>query len=350
MPPKPDLSFTSLDEFVNKLVVENYKAKSSKEEPKVVRKNGDASIIKVKVSDNKKEDVSQPNIEKKTIRPCIAKIKFVKSKQQEKTARKIVKQVEQHRQNTHNPRGSQRNWNNMIMIAITIKKVSKSKDGKPVWKNAQRVNHQKFAKKTHPCAKKNMVPKAVLMRSGLVSINTTRQNASKTAVLVNTARQVNAAHSKTTVNAARSMSYLSKTAHSNVKRPINKNTAFKNINVNQRVTTVKGKNVNTARPKAVVNAVKGYNSNVVKASACWVLKQKHKVLDHVSKHNSASITLKKFDYIDAQGRSKSVMAWTMKRYIEDMLLLVETPIEEKPQDKLRNVLSMSLKVSVVKYN
>ncbi|GKD82415.1 hypothetical protein Tco_1349254, partial [Tanacetum coccineum] len=50
-----------------------------------------------------------------------------------------------------------------------------------------------------------MVPKAVLMKSVLVSINTARQNTSKTAVLVNTARQV---------NAARPMSYHSKIAHS----------------------------------------------------------------------------------------------------------------------------------------
>ncbi|GJS26251.1 hypothetical protein Tco_0486871 [Tanacetum coccineum] len=59
-----------------------------------------------------------------------------------------------------------------------------------------------------------MVLRAVLMKSGLVSINTARQNISKIAVLVNTARQVNTAHSKTTVNVARPMSYLSKTAHS----------------------------------------------------------------------------------------------------------------------------------------
>ncbi|GJY89420.1 ribonuclease H-like domain-containing protein [Tanacetum coccineum] len=149
-----------------------------------------------------------------------------------------------------------------------------------------------------------MVPRAVLMKSGLVSINTARQNISKTAVLVNTARQVNVAHSKTTVNAARSMSYLSKIAHSTVKSPIHKNIAFKNININQSVNTIRDKNVNTARPKAVVNAVKGNNVNAVKASACWVWKPKTNVLDHVSKHNSASITLKKFDYIDAQGRSK----------------------------------------------
>ncbi|GJY38151.1 retrovirus-related pol polyprotein from transposon TNT 1-94 [Tanacetum coccineum] len=126
---------------------------------------------------------------------------------------------------------------------------------KPVWNNTQRVNHQNFAKKTHPYAKKNVVPRAVLMKSGLVSINT--------------ARQVNTTHSKTTVNAARPMSYLSKTAHSTVKRPIHKNTAFKNSNINQSINTVRGKGFNTARPKVVVNVVKGNNFNVVKASAYY---------------------------------------------------------------------------------
>ncbi|GJR85762.1 retrovirus-related pol polyprotein from transposon TNT 1-94 [Tanacetum coccineum] len=159
------------------------------------------------------------------------------------------------------------------------------------WNNTQGRIIIICLKKTHPCTKKNLVPRAVLMKSGLVSVNI--------------ARQVNTAHSKTTVNAARPMSYLSKTAHSTVKRPIHKNTSFKNSNIDQRVNTVSGKKINTARPKAVVNAIKGNNVNVVKASACWVWKPKTKVLDHVSKHNSASITLKKFDYVDAQGRSKS---------------------------------------------
>ncbi|GJT40501.1 uncharacterized mitochondrial protein-like protein [Tanacetum coccineum] len=58
--------------------------------------------------------------------------------------------------------------------------------------------------------------------------------------------------------------------------------------------------VNATRPKAVVIAVKGNNVNAVKASTCWVWKPKNKVLDHVSKHNSASITLKKFDYGNPQ--------------------------------------------------
>ncbi|GJS98809.1 zinc finger, CCHC-type containing protein [Tanacetum coccineum] len=48
------------------------------------------------------------------------------------------------------------------------------------------------------------------------------------------------------------------------------------------------KQVNTARPKAVVNAVRTNRVNVVKASACWVLRP--------IKPNSASITLKRYDY------------------------------------------------------
>ncbi|GKF08594.1 ribonuclease H-like domain-containing protein [Tanacetum coccineum] len=61
MPPTPDLSFTGLDEFVNKHVVENCKAMSIEEEPKVVRKNDEAPIIEEWMSDYEEE--SQPKIE-----------------------------------------------------------------------------------------------------------------------------------------------------------------------------------------------------------------------------------------------------------------------------------------------
>ncbi|GJV67808.1 putative ribonuclease H-like domain-containing protein [Tanacetum coccineum] len=259
MPPTPDLSFTSLEEFISKHVVikhvvENIKAKASEAKPKAVRKNNGAPIIEDWVFDSEEEDVPQAKVENKQL--CLVDCKKVNQKQFQNT--------------------------------------------KPIWNNANRVNHENFAKKTHPCAKKNMVPRLVLMKSGLVSINTARQNISKTAVSVNTARQVNTAHTKTIVNDARPKTHFSKIAHSIVKRLIHKKTAFKNSNFNQRVNTVKDKNVNAARPKAVVNVVKGNNVNAVKASACWVWKPKTKVLDHVSKHNSASITLKKFDYGNPQ--------------------------------------------------
>ncbi|GJW59438.1 putative ribonuclease H-like domain-containing protein [Tanacetum coccineum] len=112
MPPTPVLSFTSLDEFVNKLVVEN--RKSDEDVSKVVRKSDDSLIIEDWVSDSEKENVSQTKTKKKTVKPNIAKIEFVKPKQQEKIARKMVKPVEKHKQNIHSPRGNQRKWNNMM--------------------------------------------------------------------------------------------------------------------------------------------------------------------------------------------------------------------------------------------
>ncbi|GJZ33873.1 hypothetical protein Tco_0579309, partial [Tanacetum coccineum] len=88
---------------------------------------------------------------------------------------------------------------------------------------------------THPSPKRNMVPKAVLIRSGLVSLTT--------------ARPINTAQPKTTVNSARQMTNVFNKAHLTVRRPINNKTTTKNSNFNQKV--------NTARPKAVLNAVKG---------------------------------------------------------------------------------------------
>ncbi|GKB45065.1 hypothetical protein Tco_0890007 [Tanacetum coccineum] len=63
------------------------------------------------------------------------------------------------------------------------------------------------------------------------------------------------------------------------------------------VNTARPKAVNTARPNsAVVNAVRDNQANVVKASTCWVWRP--------TKLDSASITLKKHNYIDARGISK----------------------------------------------
>ncbi|GJT66851.1 hypothetical protein Tco_1018331 [Tanacetum coccineum] len=98
-----------------------------------------------------------------------------------------------------------------------------------------------------------MVPRTVLTRSGPISLNT--------------ARPVNTVQPRTAVN------------------------------------TIKGTRVNTTWPKVVLSAIKGNKGNAVKASACWVWRPKHKVLDHVSRNKGASMSFKRFDYIDVQGRS-----------------------------------------------
>nr|GEX04792.1 hypothetical protein [Tanacetum cinerariifolium] len=114
MPPKLDLVYSSLDDFVdvNESVAKNPNVKSN--EPKTLRKENRAPIIEYWISDSEDEDESRPKIEKKTVKTSFASIKFVKSKEQEKYLKKTaVKQVEKPRQHTHKRRENQRNWNNM---------------------------------------------------------------------------------------------------------------------------------------------------------------------------------------------------------------------------------------------
>ncbi|GJW75279.1 hypothetical protein Tco_0134649 [Tanacetum coccineum] len=150
------------------------------------------------------------------------------------------------------------------------------------------------------------------MKSSINTLNTVGKNSSKAAVSVNTVRPINTAYLRPTMNSARTVSNVFNRAHLHVRSLFNKSITNKNNNLNKKINTVKG-NVTIAGPKAVVSDNKGNEANVVKASTCWVWRPKQKVLDHISRHNSASINFKRFDYVDAQGRSKSVMAWVPKR-------------------------------------
>ncbi|GJW99311.1 putative ribonuclease H-like domain-containing protein [Tanacetum coccineum] len=147
-----------------------------------------------------------------------------------------------------------------------------------------------------------MVPSTVLTRSGPISLNA--------------ARPVNIVQSRTTMNNAGPMKNVINNAYSTARRSFNKIIAANYSNFNKRVNIVNDKNVNaarpsavvnTARPKAVLSVVKGNKENAVKASACWVWRLKHKVIDHVSRNNGASMSFKRFDYVDAQGRSNHVL-------------------------------------------
>ncbi|GJW74681.1 ribonuclease H-like domain-containing protein [Tanacetum coccineum] len=96
MPPKYDLS--GLEEFVNKPMVS---------EP--IIKKPIVETSEAKVSDSEEEDVPRAKKEKKTVKSSFAKIEFVKSKEQVKSPRKTVNQVNQNRQSTQSPRGNQKN-------------------------------------------------------------------------------------------------------------------------------------------------------------------------------------------------------------------------------------------------
>ncbi|GJS19742.1 hypothetical protein Tco_0448374 [Tanacetum coccineum] len=236
---------------------------------KVKTSNSESSNDKVEMPKNKTVRMSEPIIEEwesdseddemvvkpkevtKTVKPSFEKIESVNARNE------TVKQTENPRKNNKSPRGNKRNWNGMMT--------------------------QKLG---------NIVPQAVLTKSGLVSLNTSKS--------------VSTAQSKTRMNDAIQKPYSIYKAYSSVKRPFNKKTVNYNRYFNKRVNTIKSTRVNTARPKAKVNTIK--------ALASWVWKPKHEELDHVFKSNSASKTLTRYDYVDALGRLNSVLAWDFKRH------------------------------------
>ncbi|GJV33519.1 ribonuclease H-like domain-containing protein [Tanacetum coccineum] len=302
MPPKHDLVYPSLDDFVdmNESASESVVEKPTVEtnEPKTARKEDGAPIIEDWVSESEEEDVPKIKTVEMFNKPSFAKINFVKSTKQVKSPRNTS--VDKNRQNTPSPRGNKRNWNQQMSqklgndfemfnkachVCGSFEHLRKDCNNwynnqrfeKPVWTNVQRVNKQNFSKLTHPSPKRNMVPRTVLTRSGPISLNA--------------ARPVNTVQPRTAVNNAGPMKNVINNAYSTARRPFNKITAANNSNFNKRVNTVNDKNVNaarpnavvnTARPKAVLSAVKGNKGNAVKASACWVWRPKHKVLDHGS--------------------------------------------------------------------
>ncbi|GJY41293.1 putative ribonuclease H-like domain-containing protein [Tanacetum coccineum] len=92
-----------------------------------------------------------------------------------------------------------------------------------------------------------MVPRTILARSGPISVNTVRP--------------VNTIQPRTAVNNAGPMKNVINNAYSTARRPFNKITAANNSNFTKKVNIVKGTRVNTARPKAVLSAVKGNKGN-----------------------------------------------------------------------------------------
>ncbi|GKB92970.1 hypothetical protein Tco_0979107 [Tanacetum coccineum] len=213
------------------------------------------------------EDENETEFKSKQRKPSFAKTKFVKSNEHVKTPRESVKKVESKKQAKYPRKNSQSPRDCDLYEKKMVEKT--------VWNNARRANHQNSQRMTHPHPKGNFVPKAVLMKSGIKSLNTAGQNFSKAAVSVNTARPINTAYTRPTVNSARKASNVLNKAHTHVRRPFNKSTTNKNSNLKEKVNTVKG-DVTTAGPKAVVSNNKGNEANAVKASACWVWRPKQK--------------------------------------------------------------------------
>ncbi|GJW79706.1 putative ribonuclease H-like domain-containing protein [Tanacetum coccineum] len=163
------------------------------------------------------------------------------------------------------------------------------REGKPVWDNTKRVNHQNFSK--YPHLSKTFVPSGVLTRTGLhrPSVSTARPS-------VSTARPVCTA--RPSVSTARPVC----TARPSVStaRPVYATRPYLTINDMDNVKTKKGlcstgiqegSNRTCWTKKAVVNTGKGKLNTDLKRSR-WVWRPKGNYLDHVSK-DSGSFMLKK---------------------------------------------------------
>ncbi|GKB01976.1 putative ribonuclease H-like domain-containing protein, partial [Tanacetum coccineum] len=310
MPSRPDLSFAGLDDSVYKTKVSETITTASKtskdnlQKPKIVRPS--APIIEDWDIDSDNDSVFRPKTYQKKLK--FTKINFVKSNENVKSVNKenTHRQVEYPRK-SQSPRDNRRNWNGMMTQKLGngfefIKKacfvcgsfnhlikdcdfhdkkmiekpvlnnkgrVTGQREIRPVWNNAQRVNHQN--KFTHPHPKRNFVPTAVVTKSGQVPVNTAKQSSPRAATSISTARPVNIVVPKSKVNVALPKTYSYFKAHSPVKRAFNQKSVAKTYNLNEKVKIAR-------RPTG-------------------------NVIDYASK-DSGSYMLKRFDYVDLQGRLK----------------------------------------------
>ncbi|GJX74700.1 putative ribonuclease H-like domain-containing protein [Tanacetum coccineum] len=94
----------------------------------------------------------------------------------------------------------------------------KFKQRKPSFAKVEFVNSNKHVKIPRKFVEKSRV----INESGLKTLNTARQNSSRAAVSVNTARQINTAYLRPIVNCASPASNVFNIPHSHVRRPFNK--------------------------------------------------------------------------------------------------------------------------------
>ncbi|GJW65965.1 ribonuclease H-like domain-containing protein [Tanacetum coccineum] len=166
-------------------------------EPKKVRENNDAPIIKDCVSDDE-DDEPNPKVKKKTVIPTATKIEYVKP---ETLVKRSVRYAEMYR--PRRPRGNQKNWNGQKSNQLGSNFVFNNKAcfncGSFDHIQYSCPNHQRkrivsgnnynkkdidyYSKTSHSSAHKHMAPRAVLMKTGLKPINTARH--------VNNVRSVN---------------------------------------------------------------------------------------------------------------------------------------------------------------
>ncbi|GJX19668.1 hypothetical protein Tco_0222345 [Tanacetum coccineum] len=154
--------------------------------------------------------------------------------------------------------------------------------------------------------------KAFLTRFGRIPVSAAKQSSLRATTSTSTFRPVNTATHTNRVNVSKLRTNAFHKSHSLIRRPFHKSTASNTRISNEKVNTVRVNGVNTAGQIAV-STIKGTGVTAVKASAGCVWRPKMTNLNNVSKDNSGSWVSKRVNYIDPQGRLKSVVAWVPKR-------------------------------------
>ncbi|GJV80207.1 putative ribonuclease H-like domain-containing protein [Tanacetum coccineum] len=294
----------------SKAVKRSNTSKANIEKPKTVRPS--APIIEDCDTDSDNDSVFRSKTNQ--TKPKFTKINFVKSDENVKSVNKEnTHRQEEYPRKSQSPRDNRRNWNGMMTQKLGngfefIKKAcfvcgsfnhlikdcdfhDKKMVEKPVLNNKGRVllGQRKLT---------------IVTKSGQVPVNTAKQSSPRAAASISTARPVNTAAPKSKVNDALPKTYSYFKAHSPVRRAFNQKSAVKTNNFNEKINTARINNVTTAGPKAVVSTAVRNGENAVKSSTCWIWRPTGNVIDHTSK-DSGSYMLKRFDYVDLQGRLKS---------------------------------------------
>ncbi|GKB26280.1 retrotransposon protein, putative, ty1-copia subclass, partial [Tanacetum coccineum] len=274
-PTKLDLSYSGLDEF-KEPEFKGYGPENSKQDSNVVCKN--------------ESDKSKENSNKSLVKEQVSHDKSNLVEGYGPNTSKSVSEVEPTKVRKNNGAPIIEDWVSDDEEQDEFKPKSEKKSVIPTTAKkefAKPENHVKPFKKSVRLIVIIIKEHSFLLQTGLTSVNTVRP--------------VNTTHPKTAVHSAKSKTHFLKQAQSTAKRPFYKQTTLTRRSVHEakrHYYTGRNYAVNTARSySGQVNVVRVKGVNVVKSSAYWVWRP--------TKSNGASLSFKRYNYIDTRGRSKA---------------------------------------------
>nr|GEW70177.1 hypothetical protein [Tanacetum cinerariifolium] len=284
MPPKPDFVFYTSPSDENKHLAFNVQISPTKPEQDLSSRPS-APIIKDWVFDSEEDNMPQVSKDVPSFAPFSELVKSPRHSGQLFQAPIPVAPTVPLRSNPHS-KGSKRT-KKACFVCKSVDYLIKDCDfyarklahrtyaSRDIHKQYAPVNHSKF-----PLHK---VPTAAPPQSQ--------------SVLTTAARTVSSVNPIFSMTRPKLASRAVSKSSSPLRRHLSRRPSSNSSNSPPRVTAAKASTVSAAQDK----------------KGTWVWRPKCLILDHDLQTTSASMTLKWFDYNDALGRSKSVMAWVPKR-------------------------------------